>query len=131
MEHLAPLAGDWTIEIRLPGSDPLHGRVTFEWTAGGAFLLERWEVDHPDFPGGLAVFGPDAQHYFDERGVARVYAVELRDGVLTLSRDDPDFAQRYRGTLDDDGRAIRGAWEKAMDHVTWERDFALDYLRAG
>ena len=131
MRHLAPLAGEWTIEARPPGVEPVAGRATFEWTAGGSFLLARWEVEHPDFPDGIAVFGPDTQHYFDSRGVARVYDARLEDGVLTLSRDDPDFAQRYRGTFDEDGSAIRGAWERAMDQVTWQHDFDLDYLRTG
>jgi hypothetical protein len=44
---------------------------------GEQFLIQRWEVDHPDAPDGLAVIGAAddgyVQHYFDSRGVARVY----------------------------------------------------------
>ena len=68
----------------------------------------------PEAPDGLAIIGFDEgrgtflQHYFDSRGIARVYAMSLEDGVWTLWRDAPDFltlefAQRYTGTFSDDG----------------------------
>ena len=56
--------------------------------------------------------GRIVQHYFDSRGVARVYDISLEDGVLTLSRDDEDMAQRFTGRFSDDGSAIEGAWER-------------------
>ena len=61
---------------------------------------------------------PYCQHYFDSRGVARVYAMDLSDGVWTLLRDSADFtpqsfAQRYTGTFSADGQRIDGRWESA------------------
>ena len=71
------------------------------------------------------------QHYFDSRGVARIYEVSLEDGVLRIWRDDPDdFSQRYAGALSADGSAIRGAWEICEDGATWEHDFELLYAKA-
>ena len=49
--------------------------------------------DHPEFPDAMAVFGvTDEQlsmHYFDSRGVYRVYAVSLCEGTWRFSRDAP------------------------------------------
>jgi hypothetical protein len=61
--------------------------VTFEWRADKAFLVERWTVPIPEAPDGLALIGWDAsrasflQHYFDDRGVARVYQMRVDNGA--------------------------------------------------
>ena len=127
------LVGEWTIEAGFaPG---VGGRVEFEWMAGGKFLIERWEVDHPAAPDGLAIIGFDEdrgtwlQHYFDSRGVARVYEMAVGDGVWTLSRGHPGFSQRFSGTFSEDGRTIEGTWEKSEDGETWEVDFDLVYRK--
>ena len=111
------------------------GRVTFEWLSGEAFIVQRWEVDYEYAPDGIAVIGPDesgtklCQHYFDTRGVTRVYGMSLADGVWKLWRDSPGFSQRFSGTFSEDGRTIEGAWEKSVDGSTWEHDFDLVYTR--
>jgi len=69
------------------------------------------------------------QHYFDSRGVARIYDISLEDGVLTLSRDDEDMAQRFTGRFSDDGTAIEGAWERTDDDGALIHDFDLTYRR--
>jgi hypothetical protein len=45
-------------------------------------------------------------------------------------RDAPGFCQRFRGVLGEDGRTIRGAWEKSADGSAWEHDFDLVYTRS-
>ena len=83
IERLDPFLGEWTITATFPGSGPAGaaGRVVFEPILGGAFLLERSEVAHPDAPDSYAVIAADpdgesyTQHYFDSRGVVRVYAM--------------------------------------------------------
>ena len=117
-----------------PGGPPWPGeaRVSFEWL-GDAYLIERWTVDQPEAPDGIAVIGPDesgdnlAQHYFDTRGVARVYSMSFEDGVWKLWREGDDFSQRFSGTISDDGRRIDGRWEIAHDGENWETDFDLTY----
>ena len=90
-----------------------------------AFVVERWTVPIPEAPDGLAVIGWDAgrgtflQHYFDERGVARVYEMSFADRVWKLERTKPDFSpfefsQRFTGTLTGDGKRIDGTWEIAQ-----------------
>ncbi len=118
-------------------ADAPRARTTFEWLAGRRFLIQRWEVDHPGAPDGIAIIGVDPgtgalrQHYFDSRGVARVYEMTFSDKVWTLERlaAAPDFSQRFSGTLDDDGNTIAGVWQHLSDGADWQDDFALTYTR--
>jgi hypothetical protein len=141
MQRLEAFVGEWSIEAAFPGAPPngVVGRSVFEWALGGQFLVQRSEVPHPDAPDGLMIVGLDpdrdayTQHYFDSRGVARLYAMDFRDGVWTLTRESPDFtpltfAQRFTGTFGDDGNTILGRWETG-DGSGWELDFHLTYRR--
>jgi hypothetical protein len=100
---------------------------------GERFLIQRWEVDHPEAPDGLAVIGATddgyVQHYFDSRGVARVYGMSFADGVWKLWRDGDDFSQRFTGTLSDDGERLEGAWEISHDGSSWEHDFDITFTK--
>jgi hypothetical protein len=136
LERLDAFIGEWSIEASF-GPDAT-ARAVFEWVLGGQFLVERSEV--PDAPDGIAIVGLDrdgqayTQHYFDSRGVARVYAMTFSDGVWTLLRDAPDFTpldfwQRFTGEFSDDGRTISGRWETSQDGSTWEHDFGLIYRK--
>ncbi|GAA1841797.1 hypothetical protein GCM10009836_21490 [Pseudonocardia ailaonensis] len=134
------LVGEWTAEARFSFTpEPVSGRMSVAWDVGGAFLVQRSTAEHPDAPDCLAVIAPDGeayvQHYFDSRGVVRVYRMTLRDNEWTLLRDQPDFspldfAQRYVGAIGEDGRTITGRWETSQDGgATWELDFDLDYRK--
>ena len=136
---LEPFLGEWTVAPpgMLAGAG---GRVTFERL--GKLVVERGTVPIPDAPDGVAVIRVDPQsggflqHYFDERGIARVYQMQFSDGVWTLSRITADvtpldFKQRWRGTFREDGRVIEGAWEICHDDQTWQKDFDLRYERVG
>ena len=142
-QALEPFVGEWSLSATFKDMPPADGdaRVTFEWLAGERFLVERWEVPVPQAPDGIAIIGADPhndgdflQHYFDSRGVARVYRMSVADSIWKLWRDEPDFspldfAQRYSGTFADDARTIAGAWEICHDGKTWEHDFDLTYTR--
>jgi hypothetical protein len=142
LARLAAFVGEWTEQVTLPGAAPVQarGRTVFEWGPGGQFLLERSQWPDPDFPDSLAIIAasPDGasytRHYFDSRGVVRIYAMSFRDGIWTLVRDAPDFtplqfAQRFTGRFTDDGSVIHGAWETAGDGERWEHDFDLTYTK--
>jgi hypothetical protein len=140
LERLDALVGKWTIEATPPGGPrwPGGGRVTFEWMESRTFLIERWMVDLPEAPDGIAIIGagdePETfrQYYFDSRGVHRIYEMTLRDGVWKLWRDAPDpFPQRFSGTFSDDGKTITARWEKAEKASSWETDFDLTYHKVG
>lgn len=144
MKALEPLVGEWTILAGFGDVPPadIGARLSIEWMPGEQFLIQRWEIPIPEAPDGIAIIGPDPareggylQHYFDTRGVARVYKMSFEDGVWKLWRDEPDFSpldfsQRYAGTVSADGETIAGAWEISHDGTTWEKDFDLIYTRA-
>ena len=145
LETLEPFVGEWSLIAAFKNIPPADAgaRVTFEWLPGKTFLIERWEVPVPEAPDGIAIIGADPksegnylQHYFDSRGVARVYKMSFEDGIWKLWRDEPDFSpldfsQRFTGTFSDDGQTIAGRWEINHDGKTWEHDFDLTYIKAG
>jgi len=146
LDRLDVLTGEWDMEATFeagyfgPGSPPATergGRTTFVWLPGRYFLTQRFAVDHPAAPSGIAIIGAGAepetfaQHYYDSRGVARVYQMSLDGGVWKLWREAPGFWQRYTGVISDDGTRITGAWEGSPDGQEWKHDFGLTYIKAG
>jgi ketosteroid isomerase-like protein len=135
--RLEPLVGRWRIDAAVPidPTAPAGGEVEFAWLGEQAFVVQHWHTAAPGFPDGEAIIGPAVggdefvQHYFDSRGVERVYGMSLRDGEWRLWRDAPEFSQRFTGTLSADGTTITGAWEMATDGETFEHDFGLVYTR--
>jgi hypothetical protein len=141
MARLETFLGEWVMEARFPGGHGGTGRAVFEWALDRQFLICRTEVPGGP-PDGLMIMGyapgrmPYRQHYFDSRGVARIYAMDLSEGTWTLMRDSADFtpldfAQRYTGAFAADGQRIDGRWESAQDGAAWELDFHLDYTKVG
>jgi len=136
-ERLEALVGEWTIGAGPPEGPPWpgEGRVTFEWLDGTPLLVERWHVDLPEAPDGVAVIGCDGtsgtyyQLYTDDRDVQRVYEMSLGEGVWKLRREGDPFSQRFTGRFAEDGRTITGRWEIAEDGETWKTDFDLTYTR--
>ena len=139
LQGLHVLIGEWDTEAthpRLPGT-VVPGRCVFEWLEGEKFLILRSHSDHPDFPDGISILGDTGglrMHYFDSRGVARIYQMKLIDGVWALWRDRADlspldFAQRFVGTFSVDGQSIHGRWEACHDGTTWEDDLKITYQR--
>ena len=68
-------------------------------------------------------------HYFDSRGVSRIYEVGMSDTVLDISREAPGFSQRFRGDLEDGGNKISGLWKLCRDDKTWDDDLRITYTR--
>jgi hypothetical protein len=147
LARLGVLVGDWALEAKFPGQEPSGAaggvmvRSRFEWALDGQFLLQRTEVPIPEAPDSLAIVVPGprpggyTQHYYDSRGVVRLYTMSFTGGVWTLTRESPDFSpldfrQRFTGTFSADGNTITGGWEKsAANGGDWEHDFALTYRR--
>jgi hypothetical protein len=150
LARLEVFAGEWTMEARFSGGQPAQAsaaggdpvaRSRFEWALDRQFLLQRTEISVPEAPDSLAIVSADletgayTQHYYDSRGVVRLYAMTLADGVWTLTRESPDFTplefrQRFTGSFSEDGNTISGAWEKDLNGAGWDHDFALIYRRA-
>lgn len=139
---LAPLdraVGKWT----LTGSHPyfpgrtFRGETTFERCEQGAFLRMHSKMQDPEIPEGVAIFGTDGDVpdrctmlYFDERGVARRYEIELHEDGFTWSRESPSFAQRFRVTFAD-GDRMESVGTMSKDGGPWEPDLRLTYVRIG
>jgi hypothetical protein len=137
LEPLSVLVGRWnTVGTHplVPGTT-FHGRTTFDWVEGGAFLIMHSEIDEPGIPSGIGIFGTDdttgecSMLYFDERGVSRRYEVSLRENVWKWWRDAPGFSQRFTGTIDADARTIVAQGEMSRDGGRWEPDLQLTYTR--
>jgi hypothetical protein len=134
--------GQWRVEapaFPLPPELADSARTTFEWTLDGAFLLQQSLIPVPEAPNGLCVIGLDAgdgytQHYFDSRGIARLYAMGFDGRDWTLERHAPDFSaldfhQRWLAAFSADGDTIQGRWETSPDGRDWALDFELTYRR--
>ncbi len=120
LSALDAFVGEWDVEAHLPDAAPapvaglpIVGRAVFEWMFGGNFWSSARRSPtraRPTASRSLASIprlGAYTQHYFDSRGVARVYAMTFSDGVWTLLREAPDFtpldfSQRFSGRFSAD-----------------------------
>ena len=145
MERLRPFVGRWVLSADFPragNAKGIAGHATFEWDLDGRFLLQRTTLELPEAPDTLAVIAPDAaggdgftQHYFDSRGVVRLYEMTFDGRIWTLARDKPDFsplnfAQRFTGELSPSGDRIDGHWDITNDAGEYMLDIELTYTRA-
>ena len=153
LEHMDALVGEWKTEATHPAipDTVFHGRSIFEWLDGGHFLVWRMaEYDRPELPNGIVIFGchdavntgesdesgpssdtPEGcvMHYFDERGVFRIYQFGAEKGVWRFWRNRPDFSQRYVYRLSAAGDSMSGGGELSRDGVTWEPDLQMTFRR--
>jgi hypothetical protein len=125
------LIGEWETEIPLPDG-VVRGHVSVERL--GEFLVYHGTVERAEFPDSVSILDAarGKMHYFDTRGVARVLDLDLTGRVLTLSREDEDWDQRFVGEISDDGNAIDGAWERSEEPGSpLQHDFDMSYRRVG
>ena len=146
------LVGTWTTEAThpaLPGV-VVHGIANVEWLEGERFLIHRARNDHPDFPDAISVIGDmerdrvDAgpggdravrpapslrMHYFDSRGVFRVYETSVVNEAWQWWRDAPGFSQRFTGRFPDGGDTIVGRSQLCEDDAHWADDLAITSRR--
>jgi hypothetical protein len=129
------LVGTWVTEATHPGlpGAVVSGQATFEWLEDQRFLIQRSHYDHPEIPDAITISGiidgKPSMHYFDPRGVHRVFEVEITAGEWRFWNNTPGFSQRFTGTLSDDGTSINGQGQLSRDGVTWEEDLAITYRR--
>ena len=137
LKSLSVLVGKWnTVGTHplVPGTT-FHGRSSFAWIEGGAFLIMHSQIDEPEIPSGIAIFGSDdttgecSMLYFDERGVSRRYEVSVRENVWRCWRNAPGFSQRFAATIAADHRTIVSRGELSRDGAVWEPDLELTYTR--
>lgn len=152
LTRLNELVGAWTTEATHPAVPGVivHGTTIIEWLEGKRFLIHRARTDHPDFPDSISIIGfterdrvddaagvePDSvgmsplrMHYFDSRGVSRVYEASVDKASWRIWREAPGFSQRFTGTFADSGRTITGRWQLRRDDIHWADDLAITYRR--
>lgn len=145
LDYFEALTGTWDLEASFEagrfGADSAAitakgVRTTFDWLEGQFFLIQRFVSNHPAAPGGIAIIGAGnipgtfEQHYYDSRGVARVYRTTCDGRTWRVWREESGFWQRYVGAISEDGCKIVGAWEGSSDGREWTRDFGLTYTRS-
>jgi hypothetical protein len=137
LKPLEFLVGKWRTEgthPMVPG-ESLSGRTSFSWHEGGAFLIMRSEVGHPQFPDGVAIIGSSdagrfVMTYFDEREVSRIYDVTVGNGTVSWLRDDPDFSQSNTITADAGGARLVGKG-RIKQGEDWADDLSQVFTREG
>jgi len=133
------LAGAWDIELSgasfLPDpDDKVHAPVTFEWIEQGAALVMRMgDVTTPTATWIIGRDESDADYhvlYADDRGVSRFYSMSFNESTWRMSRDTPEFSQRFDAEVSADRTEIHGTWRRSSDAgATWEHDFNVTYTR--
>jgi hypothetical protein len=137
LQALQLLVGEWAVEAKGPDGQawPGEGRASFQWHPSRAHLVQRVAVDVPDAPDSISIIGCDGangtyvQLYSDERGVCRIYTMQIDSKQWILQREGEPFAQRFVGTISDDARTISGRWEKAENGREFTVDFYLTYRK--
>jgi hypothetical protein len=131
------LIGEWETE----GTHPyvpdtiFHGRSSFDWIEGGAFVIMHSEIDEPGIPSSIAIFGSDDSTgeyyklYFDERKVSRKYKVSFEGNTMKWWRDSHSFSQKMTLTLAENGNTISSKGEMSKDGGNWEKNLELTYRR--
>jgi hypothetical protein len=130
MSALDRLLGTWEFTMHHSAvSETVTGRQRYERVLDGAFVLQHWMYYHPDFPDAMVLLSNDRYHYFDVRGITRVFDFEVDEAGWSMIRLDEDFSQRstarFRGP-----DAMESTGEVSHDNgVTWQPDFTMTYRR--
>lgn len=141
MNRLDFFIGTWTVEIIHPHlrPAPIVGETRFEWL-DDSYVIQHTQIEQPEFPNSTIIYDWNAstdhyvQHYFDSRGVTRLYEMSFETGVWKLWREKPDFSpldffQRFNGQIDGTGNVIESSWEQSENGITWEHDFRLTFKK--
>jgi hypothetical protein len=140
------LVGSWTTEATHPAvpGTTVSGAAEVRWLEGERFVIFRSRNDHPDFPDSISIIGDTdglRWHYFDSRGVHRVYEFRVTDDGWEIARDAaggdepeigraaPAFSQRIIVTFEDDDNTMAGRSKISFDNETWQDDLQITYRR--
>lgn len=113
LKRMEKYIGKWQVT-----GPSIEGHVTYEWMAGGHFLLQHVELVHDEnVINGIEYirFDPESgqlkSNYFDNNGSYFEYIYEVDDNTLTIWGGYVGSPAVYRGTDNPDGKSHTGAWE--------------------
>jgi hypothetical protein len=130
----------------IPTEPPLTLSVDATVDRLGEFVVLRSVGETGPVPDSISIIGgaphgdPQPMHYFDARGVKRLFMTTVESSTWTIWRspgedwdgpDGPGFNQRFIGEISTEGNTIVGRWERGMGDAgdAWEIDFPLTYVR--
>jgi hypothetical protein len=146
MEQFEPLIGKWHGEGEIPIDPPMKLTVEVKIERLGEFIVLSSVGEPAEVPDTLSIIGgapegePQPMHYFDSRGVKRLYLMALEGSTWKIWRapgedwkgpNGPGFNQRFIGEISPDGNTIEARWERGLGDAgdRWELDFPLTYVR--
>ena len=146
MKQFDRLIGKWRVEGEIPIEPPMKVSGESKLERLGAFIVFSSVAEPVDVPDSLSVIGgapndePQPMHYFDSRGVKRLFMTAVEESTWKIWRapgedwsgpDGPGFNQRFIGEISADGTRIEARWERGMGDAgdAWELDFPITYVR--
>jgi hypothetical protein len=146
MNQFDRLIGEWRVHGEIPIEPPMKISGESKIERLGAFIVFRSVAEPADVPDSLSVIGgapdgePQPMHYFDARGVKRLFMTAFQGSTWKIWRapgedwngpDGPGFNQRFVGEISADGETIEARWERGMGEAgdAWELDFPITYVR--
>jgi hypothetical protein len=146
MKAFAPLIGEWHGEGAMASDPPMRLSVEAKLERLGELIVFRSSGEPAEMPDTLSVIGgapdgePQPMHYFDARGVVRLYLMTLEGSTWRIWRapgedwngpHGPGFNQRFIGEISTDGTTIESRWERGTGNAgdEWEIDVTMTYVR--
>lgn len=146
MKEFERLIGEWHGEGQIPSEPPMDIAVGARIERLGELIVLRTVGEPAEVPDSVSIIGgasegqPQPMHYFDSRGVKRLFMTTVQGSTWRIWRapgedwngpDGPGFNQRFIGGISGDGNTIQGQWERGMGDAgdEWEIDFPLTYVR--
>ena len=147
MHEYERLIGHWLGRGEVPAEPPMQLSADMTIERLGEFLVIRSVGEPAEMPDTMSIIGgaphgqPQPMHYFDSRGVKRMFLTALEGSAWTIWRapgedwngpDGPGFNQRFIGEISADGDTIDGRWERGLGDAgdEWVIDFPITYRRA-
>jgi hypothetical protein len=90
MEEFEPLIGEWHGEGEIPIEPPMKISAEAKIERLGAFLVFSSKGEPADVPDGISIIGgapegePQPMHYFDSRGVKRLYLTTIEGSTWKI-----------------------------------------------
>jgi hypothetical protein len=146
MKDFEPLIGEWHGEGEIPMESPMKISQAAKIERLGKLMVFSSVGEPAEVPDSVSIIGgapngePQPMHYFDSRGVKRLFMMTLEASTWKIWRapgedwkgaHGPGFNQRFVGEMSADGKTIEGRWERGMGDAgdNWKIDFPINYFR--